>query len=93
MSSAGKIARMPMAEVVQGPWRPLQARKRRAVIDGIIEGCDHRSKCELIDRLIGSLGYTPLEFAELSMDILERRMGFRSTKWTRVETQEMRRRA
>jgi hypothetical protein len=87
---SNKIGRMPTAEIVGGPWRPLQARKRRAVIDNILAGEDSRTKCDLIDRLIRSLGYTPLEFTELSLQVLEDRMGIRSTKWQRIEDERKR---
>jgi phosphopantetheine adenylyltransferase len=85
MNNGAKLGRLPTAEIVAWPGRPLQARKRRAVVEAIVAGDDTLEKFELIERLIKSVGMTPLEFSELSLQVIEEGWGIRSTKYQRIE--------
>jgi hypothetical protein len=92
----GKIARMPTGEVVVGPWRRLEERKRRAIIDSLwAQERDDNEKYELIKRILGSMGWELFDFAELTLVVAEENFGFRPTIWRRIEEEpkQMSRRA
>jgi hypothetical protein len=92
--SDGKIARMPMAEVVEGPWRGLELRKRRAIIDSLWRAEeDPDERYELIQRILKSMDHSNLfTFAELALSVGEEKYGYRPTMWRRIEASEVRRR-
>jgi hypothetical protein len=91
MDKKMKIGRMPTAEIVVwcGPPK-LEPRKRRAIIDALIAQEDREEKFGLIERILGTIGLTPLDFAELCLEVLEDRMGVRSTKYQRIEDERRR---
>ena len=85
MVSIMKIGRMPTAEIVEWPRRPLESRKRKAVLDAIITEENDIGKYELIERTLGSLRLGWVEFAELVLLVMEENYGLRSKKWHRVD--------
>ena len=85
--------KMPTAEVVEGPWRRIEDRRRGAIIDRILADEDQIGKFNLIERTLASLNLAPVQFAELVLDVMERN-GQRPTRWQRIEPpQRIRRRA
>jgi hypothetical protein len=81
-----KIAKMPTAEVIEGRWRTLELRKRRAIIDALwAQEQDDDEKYRLIERILKSMGWGLFQFAELSLVVGEEKYGFRPTIWRRIE--------
>jgi hypothetical protein len=88
-----KVGRMPMAEVLEGPWGRLAERKRLAQFDALVADEGRMERIGLIERILWSMDLTPLQFAELILDVLHDRMGQQPTRWQRIDASSGRRRA
>jgi hypothetical protein len=85
-----KIARMPKAEVVRGPWRRLAERKRLAMFDALVGQESGEGKYELILRILQMEGVNLVCFGNAVLELCEME-GMRSTMWQRIEPRDGRR--
>ena len=76
-----KIAKMPMAEVVQGPWRRLEERKRLAMFNALVREWEGREG-ELIEQIVIVMGIDIRMLGEACLDVAEQ-LGLHSHDWQR----------